>query len=369
MRITCTPLLQAVAGHHAGGRAMVTRGRHGGGRATIAREKELGLFSWDSGSEALGWGWHIIRGTLCSKFGIPLVTRLTDLSRGSEIKKQFQQLVRPFLNPAEDSFDDDDSQNCGNEDVEMVDVIRTRLSDGDANSDSGLGDDSNLGPDFQFYLMEDRGLLTKGPQIDMNEPVSIPESTRIINVLVSWPDKMMKIYDTSLLSYLPQICKPGLLTKQAHEPVSLYKCLEAFLREEPLGPEDMWYCPNCKKHRQASKKLDLWRLPEILIIHLKRFSYSRFFKNKLETFVDFPIDDFNLSTYTVNKDSHVSHRYMVYAISNHYGGMGGGHYTAFVQYGHDRWFEFDDSHVSSVGEDQIKTSAAYVLFYRRITDS
>uniref|UniRef100_A0A453BM34 USP domain-containing protein n=1 Tax=Aegilops tauschii subsp. strangulata TaxID=200361 RepID=A0A453BM34_AEGTS len=46
-------------------------------------------------------------------------------------------------------------------------------------------------------------------------------------------------------------------------------CLEAFLKEEPLGPEDMWYCPCCKKHQQAMKKLDLWRLPEVLVIHLK----------------------------------------------------------------------------------------------------
>lgn len=91
------------------------------------------------------------------------------------------------------------------------------------------------------------------------------------------------------------------------------------------------YCPKCKEHRQASKKLDLWRLPEILVIHLKRFSYNRTFKNKLETFVDFPIEEFDLSTYTVHKSGNVSHRYTLYAISNHYGGLGGGHYTAFVQ--------------------------------------
>lgn len=90
------------------------------------------------------------------------------------------------------------------------------------------------------------------------------------------------------------------------------------------------YCPNCKEHRQASKKLDLWRLPEILVIHLKRFSYTRFLKNKLETFVDFPIDDFDLSNYVIHKNT-VRHRYMLYAVSNHYGGMGGGHYTAFAK--------------------------------------
>lgn len=90
------------------------------------------------------------------------------------------------------------------------------------------------------------------------------------------------------------------------------------------------YCPRCKKPQQARKKLDLWRLPEILVIHLKRFSYSRFLKNKLETFVDFPIDDLDLSNYIAYQNSHLSNRYMLYAVSNHYGGMGAGHYTAYV---------------------------------------
>ena len=32
----------------------------------------------------------------------------------------------------------------------------------------------------------------------------------------------------------------------------------------------------------------------------------------------------------------------------------------------NRWYHFDDAHVSPVSEDEIKTSAAYVLFYRRV---
>lgn len=53
-------------------------------------------------------------------------------------------------------------------------------------------------------------------------------------------------------------------------------------------------------------------------------------KNKLETYVDFPTHDLDLSSYMAYKDGKSSYRYMLYAISNHYGSMGGGHYTAFV---------------------------------------
>lgn len=92
------------------------------------------------------------------------------------------------------------------------------------------------------------------------------------------------------------------------------------------------YCPRCKEHRQASKKLDLWRLPDILVIHLKRFSYSKWLKNKLETFVDFPIHDLDVSKYVKSKDaSEGTHIYEMYAISNHYGGLGGGHYSAYCK--------------------------------------
>lgn len=49
------------------------------------------------------------------------------------------------------------------------------------------------------------------------------------------------------------------------------------------------YCPNCKRHQQATKKFDLWSLPKILVVHLKRFSYSRYWRDKLDTVVEFPV--------------------------------------------------------------------------------
>lgn len=71
-------------------------------------------------------------------------------------------------------------------------------------------------------------------------------------------------------------------------------------------------------------------LPDILVVHLKRFSYSRYLKNKLDTFVNFPIRNLDLSEYVKSKDGR-SHMYELYAISNHYGGLGGGHYTAYAK--------------------------------------
>lgn len=53
--------------------------------------------------------------------------------------------------------------------------------------------------------------------------------------------------------------------------ISLRDCLNAFRTEETLDGDDKWYCSRCKEHKKALKKLDLFRLPPILVVQLKRF--------------------------------------------------------------------------------------------------
>ncbi|XP_075795728.1 ubiquitin carboxyl-terminal hydrolase 4 isoform X1 [Pelodiscus sinensis] len=148
-------------------------------------------------------------------------------------------------------------------------------------------------------------------------------------------------------------------------PVALKDCIELFTTMETLGEHDPWYCPNCKKHQQATKKFDLWSLPRILVVHLKRFSYNRYWRDKLDTVVEFPIRDLSMSPFVCDPtaDPYV---YDLIAVSNHYGAMGVGHYTAYAKNDvNGRWYYFDDSSVSLASEDQIVTKAAYVLFYQR----
>ncbi|XP_069792713.1 ubiquitin carboxyl-terminal hydrolase 4 isoform X2 [Narcine bancroftii] len=147
--------------------------------------------------------------------------------------------------------------------------------------------------------------------------------------------------------------------------VALRDCIDLFTTMEVLGEHDLWYCPICKKHQQATKKFDLWSLPKILVVHLKRFSYNRYWRDKLDTLVEFPIRDLNMSEFVYNPKAGLC-VYDLVAVSNHYGGMGGGHYTAYAKNEIDgQWYYFDDSNVSGASEDQIVTKAAYVLFYQR----
>lgn len=111
---------------------------------------------------------------------------------------------------------------------------------------------------------------------------------------------------------------------QKKQSIQLSECLKLFTTTEQLGADDPWYCPACKKHQQATKKFDLWSLPQVLIIHLKRFSYTRCLRDKLDVLIDFPIEGLDMSNYVINPN-HPNSTYDLIAVANHYGGMGGGH--------------------------------------------
>uniref|UniRef100_A0A671QKU4 Ubiquitin carboxyl-terminal hydrolase n=1 Tax=Sinocyclocheilus anshuiensis TaxID=1608454 RepID=A0A671QKU4_9TELE len=150
--------------------------------------------------------------------------------------------------------------------------------------------------------------------------------------------------------------------------VQLQECIELFTTVETLEEENPWYCPTCKKHQLATKKLDLWSLPEVLIIHLKRFSYTKYSREKLDTIVEFPLRDLDFSGFLLKKTVNSTEppcRYDLISVSNHYGGLRDGHYTSYARNkDNGQWYYFDDSKVTYAREEQI-TSAAYLLFYQR----
>ncbi len=124
--------------------------------------------------------------------------------------------------------------------------------------------------------------------------------------------------------------------------ISLGDCLDEFGKPETLSENDAWYCPRCKEHRRASKTFELWKAPDILVIHLKRFSVQGRFSDKLDIFVDFPVEGLDLSFRVAMQEEGKSPIYDLFAVDNHYGGLGGGHYTAFAQNFIDRnWYEYN----------------------------
>lgn len=158
---------------------------------------------------------------------------MSNFSKGSEIRKEFLKQLNPFLMPREESSND---YNCRRNDINEDANIESILNgDADLNAESEC--DTAAGREFLFYH---DGLWSKGHKIEMDKPVEVQMLCNIVTVLVSWPEKMMARYDTIRYIVLPEVCKPALSSRKLQKSVSLYNCLDAFLKEEPLGPEHMW---------------------------------------------------------------------------------------------------------------------------------
>jgi len=110
------------------------------------------------------------------------------------------------------------------------------------------------------------------------------------------------------------------------------------------------------------KKILFWSFPNILAIDLKRFNNS-FQKNQIH--VSFPIDELDLSPYVIGYKKE-NYKYELYGVCNHSGGVSGGHYTSYVKNANGKWYHYNDTSVSEVGnKETIVSPKAYVLFYRK----
>ncbi|XP_051744286.1 ubiquitin carboxyl-terminal hydrolase 43 isoform X3 [Ctenopharyngodon idella] len=168
---------------------------------------------------------------------------------------------------------------------------------------------------------------------------------------------------------------------------TLEECFELYTKEEQLAPDDAWKCPHCKQLQQGTVQMSLWTLPDILILHLKRFRQVGERRNKLSTLVHFPLTGLAMGRHVVKRSNCVRpphgwkqqahHKpeasrhtldflYDLYAVCNHHGGMHGGHYTAYCRNSVDgQWYAYDDSTVEPVPEGEVCTRGAYILFYQR----
>ncbi|CAF2526312.1 unnamed protein product [Rotaria sp. Silwood2] len=150
---------------------------------------------------------------------------------------------------------------------------------------------------------------------------------------------------------------------QQKRATTLLDCFKYFTKKEVLSDNDLWKCPKCNELKKATKKMDLWLLPKVLIVQLKRFNYNRYFRDKIDLLIECPLHSLDLSQFVVNPAEKVKAKYDLIAVSNHMGGLGGGHYTAHAKNSDDKkWHTFDDSYVSDVNENNVINIHLSLLF-------
>jgi ubiquitin C-terminal hydrolase len=131
----------------------------------------------------------------------------------------------------------------------------------------------------------------------------------------------------------------------------LNDCYRNYKIREKLKEDNRYFCENCDKKRIAIKRIEVAKWPKNLIIVLKRFQQDGYQLSKNDTFLDIP--------------NNWRHNYKLKGGVIHSGRLGGGHYVYFGNYD-NKWFLFDDSHISRIKSNQLNDykKRAYLLHYR-----
>ena len=172
---------------------------------------------------------------------------------------------------------------------------------------------------------------------------------------------------------------------------------------------DDFKCSNCNKNVTIRKITSINKLPNVLIIHLKRFylDYETCHTTKINSRMEFPhkinLKDFCVEeitkNYSLSKDAEDDiylkedsyYQYDLKGINVHTGSADGGHYFSYIDVERDgidnlmnedkkNWLTFNDSHVSTFDVDKIPSECfggntegysfencqnAYLLIYER----
>eukprot|EP00971_Amphidinium_carterae_P266063 5277557-Amphidinium_carterae.1 len=89
--------------------------------------------------------------------------------------------------------------------------------------------------------------------------------------------------------------------EQACETVTLETCFEWLTEEEQLSKDDAVYCSRCKKKQRCFNKLDIWAIPPVLVLQLKRFEYTGVERRRVDKPVGFPLEGLDLSRFCLQK--------------------------------------------------------------------
>ena len=182
----------------------------------------------------------------------------------------------------------------------------------------------------------------------------------------------------------------------------IQSCLQSYCQEERLSGDEVWKCPYCKCEREATKRITLTRLPQLLVIHFKRFSASKTESaRKVHTPIDFPLFGLDMLPYMAqtsmpNNNNHdvmingpplpapapskfdtnattPPFLYDAYAVMRHLGQTGnGGHYISLIKDASRHcWRKFDDDRATDFEpsklrpQERLTNEQAYIVFYGR----
>ncbi|KAI3996247.1 hypothetical protein MKX01_026715 [Papaver californicum] len=120
----------------------------------------------------------------------------------------------------------------------------------------------------------------------------------------------------------------------------------------------------------ARMRYRVTRLPQYLILHMRRFTKNNFFVEKNPTLVNFPVKNLELKDYiplpAPKENEKLRSKYDLIANIVHDGKPGEGVYRVFVQRkSEELWYEMQDLHVAETLPQMVALSETYMQIYEQ----
>ncbi|GMP90080.1 hypothetical protein CsSME_00041368 [Camellia sinensis var. sinensis] len=179
-------------------------------------------------------------------YGTPLVSPIScdEIITRGDIQSMVHTMLSPMLrteNVGHPDISDTNTSLSASDPSQTTNSIEACTDSNVADStqkDGGSSKSVNL-PKLPLQLVDENNACID-LSVGEDKAVKLSSSSISILVFIDWSGKLLENYDAHYLENLPEVYKYGPVTKKTRtEPLSLYTCLEAFLREEPLVPEDM----------------------------------------------------------------------------------------------------------------------------------
>jgi ubiquitin C-terminal hydrolase len=137
---------------------------------------------------------------------------------------------------------------------------------------------------------------------------------------------------------------------------TLKGCLEGFCEDEVLDESALVECERCERNVSFVKRTQVADPPAYFIIQLKRFQHIGGRFRKINTFIDYPLEEFWFCGFN----------YRVISICAHDSNLNisSGHYVSYLRRG-EEWYLCNDEKISRVSE--IDKKYTYILVLERVT--
>lgn len=216
--------------------------------------------------------------------------------------------------------------------------------------------------EYMHCLLEDLHNCALGPE-PSNPYLSFEEDTFIKNIFGGCLRSQIKCMNC--LHCSDTFERSIDLSLAINEADSLTDALKSFTKVETV--DDVNHaCENCCQPVQVLKQLTVSQLPDVLVIHLKRFIGYEFSSEKVHKIIDYP-KVLDMEPFVCDTQLNMGQlKYELYAVLVHSGyTLNFGHYYCFVRSSPDGWYEMDDWQVNRVTEGTVLNQQAYILFYFR----